>query len=174
MRKKWFLWRALGTLVFLGMLAGLLTVSGMAIYRTGWSQGYVTSQVAVEGEEGEIVPAAPPYAPYGFGYPRRHYGYRSFFFGAGLIKIGLFFLMLVMIGKAFRWATWGRMMAGGPWRMGPHHRGKWGRRGYGHRHHGPPPHHSPVPPWCWDWDSSEEQTDETPADPDVESDTVKE
>ena len=56
MRKKWFWWRALGTLVFVGLLAGLLAFGGIAIYRTGWSQGYVTGQVAVEGEEGEIVP----------------------------------------------------------------------------------------------------------------------
>ena len=171
MRKKSFLWRTLGALVFVGLLAGLLAVGGMAVYRTGWSQGYMTGQVAVEGDEGEIVPTAPPHAPYGFGYPERHYGFRPFFFGAGLVKVGLFFLLLIVIGKAFRWMAWGGMMAGGPWRMGPHHRGKWGRHDHGH--YGPPPHHGPVPPWCWDWDSSEEQTHKAQAEPDPETDNTE-
>ncbi len=168
MRKKSFLWRTLGTLVFVGLLAGLLTAGGVAVYRTGWSQGYVTGQAAVEGEEGEIIPAAPPHSLY-WGYPRWHYGARPFFFGAVLVKIGLFFLLLIVIGKAFRWMTWGRMMSYGPWRMGAHHRGKSNWSG-GHRHQ----YHGPIPPWCWDWDSPKEQTEETSPDPDAQTNAAKE
>ena len=156
MRTKWFLWRALGTLVVVALLAGLLIVGGTALYRASWSQGYTAGQLAAGDEESEVMPKTFPYMPYGFGYPGRHWGFPSFFFGLGLIfKIGLFFLLLAVIGRIIRWLVWGKvMMTGGPWPMGghPYHRGRHWRR-----------HHGPVPPWRWGLEEpSEEKTEETP------------
>jgi hypothetical protein len=148
MSTKWFLWRALGTLVVVILLAGLLTVGGIAAYRTGWSQGYATGQLAVEREESEVMPTARPYAPYGL--------------STGLIGIGLFLLLLVVIGKIFRWLTWRTVMTtGGPWPTGahPHH---WSR----HWRHDPR-RYGPVPPWCWDWEGPSEEKPK--AEPDAET-----
>ena len=51
MSKKWFWMRALVMLV----IVGLLVVGGVALYRAGWSQGYVASPLVVEGEEAETL-----------------------------------------------------------------------------------------------------------------------
>jgi len=134
MSKTWFLVRALAGLIVIG----LLIVGGWAIYRTGWSQGYL----AAGSEAGAIA----PYAPYGFGYPGGPFGARLFF------TVGLFILLLVVIGKCFRFWAW--RTAGGPWMMagGPMDR-HWAR--HWHRPHGP------VPPWCWGWEKpSDERAEE--------------
>ena len=171
MSKKWFLWRALGTLVVLGLLAGLVIGGGAMLHRASWSQGYAAGQLAAGSEEGDVIAETLPYAYRGFGYP----GQRPFhpgYLGVGwIIKIGMFFLLFVVIGKIFRGMFWGRMiMSGGPWAMGAHHhyrgKGKRGsRRGW---RHGPPHHRGPVPPWCWgDEEPSEEQAKEDQVEPDA-------
>ena len=171
MSKKWFLWRALGTLVVLGLLAGLVIGGGAMLQRASWSQGYAAGQLAAGSEEGEVMPETLPYAHRGFGYPGRHF-FPSGYFCMGWIKIGMFFLLLAVIGKIFRWMFWGRMMmTGGPWAMGAHHH----HRGKGRRwRHGHPRHRGPVPPWCWgDKEPSEEQAKEDQAEPDVETDDTE-
>ena len=146
MSKKWFWMRALVMLVIVGLLA----VGGVALYRAGWSQGYVAGQV-VEGEEGAIT------SP-GLGYPGWHFmpvPYRAapFVFGA-VFKIGLFLLFLAVIGRMLRFVLWGpawRFGMAGPRFMrgvGYHRAAHWQRM------------HGPVPPWCWGWweEPREEQT----------------
>jgi len=141
--------RALAMLVIIGLLA----VGGVALYRAGWSQGYVASPLVVEGEEAEMP------AP-GFGYPGWHLGmpvpYRAapFLFGAGLFRIGLLVLFLAVIAKMLRFVLWGPAwrfgMAGPRFRRiaGYHRAAHWQRM------------HGPVPPWCWGWEEPhEEQTE---------------
>ena len=171
MSKKWFLWRALGTLVVLGLLASLVIVGGAALQRASWSQGYAAGQQAAGIEEGEAMPETLPYTHRGFGHPGRHYFHPGYFGIGWIVKIGMFFLLLVVIGKIFRWMIWGGvMMRGGPWAMGAHrHHHRRGRRG-GYRRG----RHGPVPPWCWDYaESSEEQAEQDQAEPDVETDDTR-
>jgi len=154
MSKKWFLVRALVALVVTGLLVGLLIIGGLAIYRTGWSQGYVAGQLAAEGED----VATAPYLHYGFGYIGRPVGFAPFLFGAGLL-----FLLFVAVGQLFRLLAWKKVMAGRPWPPAAH----WARRW--HRFHGPVPH-GPVPPWCWGWEKpSEEETRKAEAEPNAET-----
>jgi hypothetical protein len=92
MSKKWFVVKALATLIIIG----LLILGGFTIHRIGWSQGYQMGQLVAGGEKGAV-------APYGFGYP-------------GLfLTVGLLLLLLVVIGKFLRLLIWGPwMMVGGP------------------------------------------------------------
>ena len=118
----------------------LLILGGFAIHQISWSQGYRMGQLATGGEGGAVV----PYAPYGFGRP-------------GLfITIGLIFLLLIVMGKFFRFWAW--KTVGGPWMMAHGPRSEyWARRW--HRFHGP------VPPWLWGWEkSSEEKAEQTGSD----------
>jgi hypothetical protein len=135
MSKTWFVVRVLTTLVVIG----LLIIGGFAIHRIGWSQGYVAGQLAAGGEEG----AAAPYAPYSFGHPGRYFGFAPFPFGAGLfLTVGLLILLLIGIGRIFRFWAW--RMTGGP------------QGQYWHRPHGP------MPRWCWGWEKPfEERTERT-------------
>ena len=137
MSKIRFLVAALAALIIIG----LLILGGLTIHRIGWSQGYEVGQLAAGSEEGATV----PYAPYGFGY-------------SGLfLTIGLLFLLLVVIGKFFRFWAW--KMVGGPWRMAHGPRGaRWAR--HWHRPHGP------MPPWWWGWEEPSEEKAEK-AEPDA-------
>ena len=142
MSKNWLWMKALAALIIIG----LLILGGLAIHRIGWSQGYKLGQLAVGSEEGVTV----PYAAYGFRY-------------SGLfLTIGLLFLLLIMVGKFFRfWAwkmAWGPWkMAGGPWKMAGGPKGeRWAR--HWHRSHGP------MPPWCWDWEEPGEEKAESDAE----------
>jgi len=130
MSKTRFLVVSLAALI----LIGLLILGGLAIHRIGWSQGYKVGQLAAGIEEGATV----PYGAYGFRY-------------SGLfLTVGLVLLLLIFVGKFFRfWAwkmAWGPwMMAGGPWKMAHRPKGEhWAR--HWHRPHGP------MPPWCWGWE----------------------
>ena len=145
MSKLWFLVR---TVVILTVV-GLLIVGGLAVYRTGWSQGYVAGQLAAEGEGVATV----PYPHYGFGYTGRPFGFVPFLFGAGLL-----FLLLVAVGQLFRLLAWKKVMAGEPWPMAA----RWARPW--HRFHGP------VPPWCWGW---EKPSGESAGEDGPEADTGK-
>ena len=154
MSKRWFLWRALAALSFVG----LLIVGGLAIYYLGWSQGYGTGPLATPGE----AEAPLPYWPHGPGYIGRPF---AFAMCTGLIfKLGMLLLLFCIIGKVFRFFAWG--MVGGPWlRGGPWGR-QWARRWHRHHHHPSPPYpHGPMPPWCWDWEqpSDEETGDAEPS-----------
>ena len=153
MSKKWFLVRAVVTLVVIGLLA----VGGFAAYRTGLSQGYAAGQLGAESEEGTTM-------PWGFGYHGRPFGFAPRPFGAGLlVTIVLALLFFAVIGKLLRFVIWGpawRFGMAGPWP------GHWRR----FRHHWPhgPMSHGPVPPWHWGWEKpSEEETGE--AGPDAET-----
>ncbi len=134
MSKKWFWVRALVMLVIVGLLA----VGGVALYRAGWSQGYMASPPVVEGEEGAIT------SP-GLGYPGWHLYHAPFIFGA--VKIGLFLLFLVVISRMLRFVLWGPVCRF--WMAGPRFR----RIAGWHRMHGP------VPPWCWGWEEPHEKTE---------------
>ena len=147
MSKAKFLVVSLAALIIIG----LVILGGLAIHRTGWSQGYEVGQLAAGSEEG----AAVPYGPYGFRY-------------SGLfLTIGLLLLLLIVVGKFFRfWAwkmAWGpSRMAWGPWMMAHGPKGeRWAR--HWHRPH------RPMPPWCWDW----EEPSEEKAEPDAGTGTAE-
>jgi hypothetical protein len=143
MSKIRFLVVPLATLI----LIGLLILGGFAIHRIGWTEGYRMGQLAVGGEGGTVA----PYAPYGPGY-------------SGLfLTVGVLLLLLIVIGKFFRFWAWKMvggpwMMAGGPWKMAHGPKGRhWARRW--HRPHGP------MPPWCWGWEEpSEEKAEKAESD----------
>lgn len=129
MSKKQFLIWTLLTLLIIALLAG----GGFAAYRFGYSQGYAVNLEATIGEEGIV-------SPWGFGYPGRYFGPGMGFspfphVGGLLFGIGIFILILVLIGKSLRYLFW--RTACGP-------EGAWAR-GW-HRHHGP------IPPWYRDWE----------------------
>jgi hypothetical protein len=150
MSKTRFLVVSLAALIILG----LLILGGLAIHRIGWSQGYKVGQLAAGIEEGTTV----PYGAYGLRY-------------SGLfLTVGLVLLLLIVVGKFFRfWAwkmAWGPwMMAGGPWKMAHRPKGEhWAR--HWHRPHGP------MPPWCWGWEEPSEEKAER-AEPDMETGTAE-
>jgi hypothetical protein len=143
MSKTRFLVVSLAALIIIG----LVVLGGLAIHRVGWSQGYKVGQLVAGSEEGVPV----PYGSYGFRY-------------SGLfLTIGLLFLLLIVIGKFFRFWAWKMvggpwMKAGGPWMMARDPRGeRWAR--HWHRPHGP------MAPWCWGW----EEPSEEKAKPDAET-----
>ena len=150
MSKRWFWVRGLATLILIGLLA----VGGYVVYRTAWSQGYVTGQMAAEG--GESMPAPSPFArpgwPYGFA------PYRPFGGVVLLFKVVLALLFFGLIGRLIGFAIWGtafRHAMSGKWPKHWHHyHQRW------HRFPGRPPR-GPAPPWCWDWEEepAEEDTD---------------
>jgi len=155
MSKKWFWWRALATLI----LVGLLIAGGVAIHYAAWSRGYAMGQLAAEGEEAAI----PPYMPHS-GWP---FGVVPHPFGVGLLfKVVLGLLFFAVICKIIRFVIWGvafRPMMAGPWPR-HWHRAYWRRAARWHRMHGP------VPPWCWGW---EEPHEEQPGEVEPEADTSK-
>jgi hypothetical protein len=113
-----FLFRFLLALV----LIGVLVAGGMALYRTGWAQGYQNGAAAV-GSGANTTPALPapyyayPPVPYGFGY-----GFHPFFFPFGpFLGIGFFLLILFMVGGLFRFGMrrhWAGGFGPGGWGMG--------------------------------------------------------
>ena len=139
MSKTRFLVVSLAALIIIG----LLILGGLAIHRIGWSQGYKMGQLVAGSEEGATV----PYGAYGFRY-------------SGLfLTVGLILLLLIVIGKFFRFWAW--KMVGAPWMMAHRPEGaRWAR--HWHRPHGP------MPPWCWGWEEpSEEKAEE--AEPGAET-----
>lgn len=129
--RNWFVWRAVATVV----LIGLLVAGGFATHRLGWSQGYAAAELAAAGEEAPTPPLAPSdWRPIGFAYRP---------LGGGLfvaLLLGLVFLAVA--GKLVRVVLWGAMA--GPAVAGPWTAGSWRR--HWHRMHGPvPPRYGP---WC--------------------------
>jgi uncharacterized membrane protein YjgN (DUF898 family) len=144
-KKNWFLWRALASLV----LIGLLVVGGLAIHYAGWSRGYAAGQLAAEGEEA----ATPPYL-------RRAWqpvGYMAYAPGVGLLlKVVLLVVFIAIVGKLMRFVIWGaawRAAMVGPWASHWHH--AYSRR--------------PVPPWWWWYGPPGEEAGEAGAEPDAQS-----
>jgi hypothetical protein len=142
MSRKWFLVKALVSLILIGLLIG----GGFAIHYLSWSQGYAAGQLAAEGEE----VATPPYLPGGFGHPGWHY--HPFGVLGLLFKIVLFFLFIAIVAKLIRFVIWGsvsRHAMARPWyrywRRAHRRYVRW------HRMHGP------MPPWCWDWDEPDDE-----------------
>ena len=138
MSKKRFWVVPLSALIIVSLL---IILGRFAIHRISWSQGYRMGQLAAGGEGVAVVPYAR------FGHP-------GLFF-----TVGLLFLLLIVVGKFFRFWAWRmaggpRMMASGP--MGQH----WAR--HWHRPHGP------MPPWCWGWEKPPEEKAEQ-AGPDAET-----
>jgi hypothetical protein len=120
------------------IIVSLLILAGFAVHRISWSQGYRMGQLAAGGESGAVAPYA-------------HFGYPGLFF-----TIGLLFLLLIVIGKVFRFWAWS--MVGGPWMMaGGPMRQHWARHWHG-----------PMPPWYWGWDKPSEEKAEQ-VGPDAET-----
>ena len=149
MSKTRFLVGPLVALIFIG----LLIVGGFAVHRLGWSDGYRMGQLAAGGEGGAVT----PYAPYGFG-------------ASGLLlSIGVIFLLLIVIGKFFRFWAW--KMAGGAWMAPSGPKGKYWAKHW-HRAHRRAAH-GPVPPWCWEWEEPSEE-EAAKAEPDAEAGDAEE
>jgi len=122
MSHKRFLTAGLALLIIIGVVIMI----GSAVYRSGWTQGYMMGSITANGDgAGAIL----PYARHG--YPGNSFGIPSF-----LCSAGFFVLLFIAFAKFFRFRT--LKMAGGP--KGEHwarHREEWFK------------HHGPMPPWCW-------------------------
>jgi hypothetical protein len=147
MSKTRFLIVSLAALIIIG----LLILGGLAIHRIGWSQGYKVGQLAAGIEEGATV----PYGAYGFRY-------------SGLfLTVGLVLLLLIVVGKFFRFWAW--KMAWGPWMMAGGPKGeRWARQWARHWHRP----HGPMPPWYWGWEEPSEEKAEG-AEPDMKTGTAE-
>jgi len=147
MSKTRFLVVSLAALIIIG----LLILGGLAIHRIGWSQGYKVGQLAAGVEEGATV----PYGAYGFRY-------------SGLfLTVGLVLLLLIVVGRFFRFWAW--KMAWGPWMMAGGPRGERWARPHARHWHRP---HGPMPPWYWGWEEPSEEKAER-AEPDIETGTAE-
>jgi len=130
-----------------GLIVIVLLIAGASAFRrSAWEQGYMMGRLS-GGEEGAVM----PYAPYS--YPGRHSGFSSALCGLPFLGIGLFFMFLLMMGKAFRFHAWKRV--GGP----PDERWEKHWRRF----------HTHKTPWCWwgDEEPAEEKADK--AQPDSEA-----
>ena len=124
MAKGWIVFRILGALVLIGLLAG----AGVMLYQAGQAQGYALG-AAAGGKElsapgvGVVAPGMAPWM-----YYRPH-----FMFGGPLVGLlflcGLPLLFFFVLGGVFRRAMWHRH---GPWGHGPWEHGPWGHGPWGH------------------------------------------
>jgi len=92
--------------LFALLLIGLLAVGGMALFRSGYTQGYQVGALAASAASKGTTPPLPAYGypPMGL-YPG--YGYPMYGSPFGLFfGIGLFVLFLFMIGGIFRMMAW--------------------------------------------------------------------
>jgi hypothetical protein len=144
-----FGFRIFGRIILALILVGLLVGGGVAMYRTGWAQGYQAGALTVGAGSGEQLSPAPIYPAYPF-YPG--WGHYGPFFGFSpftpLLWLGFFVLIFFLIGGLFRpwgWRRWG----------GGHMHGGWG--------------HGPMPPWAKEWEEQrkrwEEEKEETKDSP---------
>jgi hypothetical protein len=108
--RGFFLFRILGALLIIGLLAG----AGAMLFQAGQAQGFALG-AATAGKE-LTLPAPMPYYGYSFMYP--HFFPFGMFFG--IIPL---VLILFLIGGIFRRFAWGRTPMGG----GPHGHYPWGR-----------------------------------------------
>jgi hypothetical protein len=113
-RRGFFLFRILGVLLFIGLLAG----AGTMIYQAGQAQGFAMAAASA----GRELPVPMPFYGYGMMYP--HFSPFGMFFG--IIPL---VLVLFVVGGVFRRIAWGRHhMGGGPWAGGPHPHHHWGEQ----------------------------------------------
>jgi hypothetical protein len=115
--------RVLGTLLFIGLIAG----GGLMAYRAGVADGVaqapqVAEAIQQSAENGQGIPYAPMYG-HGYGFHHRHH---FGFFPFGIL--GAIFLLFLFFGF-MRMIFFGRMHYGG------HRHGPWGR----HWEEGVPP-----------------------------------
>jgi hypothetical protein len=115
MNRSGFLWRILLTLV----LVGVLVAGGIALYRTGWAQGYQAAVLVAGGKGGNTTPALPFYGVYPYSYPG--FGF-PFFAPFGLcLGIGFFLLVFFLFTGLFRfwgWRHWAHRSWPGQWGFG--------------------------------------------------------
>jgi hypothetical protein len=125
------------------IIIGLLIMGSFAVYRISWLDGYKTGQLVAHGADGTVMPY-PPYQP-----------------GCGglLLTLGVIFLLILVVGKFFRFRAWRGAWGSGRMPGGPKSE-RWVK--HWHRHHGP------MPPWCWEWEESSEEEAEEPK-PDAEA-----
>ena len=100
MSKKWFLVKAVMSVVIIG----LLIAGGVAIHYLGWSRGYAAGQLTGEVE----------------GLPLHPFAHRAIGRPGLLLTFGLFIFLALIVGKLMRlwmWhSAWGPMGWHGPWR----------------------------------------------------------
>ncbi len=130
MFKSRFLHAVLAAVIVIGLLA----VGGLAIYRTGWAQGYMSAQEAGVGVDSAIPPRALFHPGWRFGRAPFAMGGRAF-----LIVGVLFLIFLVIKSFCFRAYRMSRGPMGMPW---AEYR-RW--------------HHGPMRPWCWGWERPPEE-----------------
>jgi hypothetical protein len=152
----WFLVRAIATL----LLIGLVVAGGFAIHYLSWSRGYTAGQLTAKGEE----VATPPYLSDESEYLMWHARSIHRPFGAigALFKIGLCILFFAIVFKLIRFVIWGsvfRHAMAGPWARHWYGHPGWRRAARRAKHWY---HHGPMPPWCWDLDEEDEETDKEP------------
>ncbi len=99
------------------LIIGGLVAGGVALYRTGYAQGYQTAAMVLANNKA-AAPGVPPVMPYyGYGYPFvYHWGF-GFPFFFPLIGIGFFLLFFFLIGGLFRFGMYRRWAhaGGGRW-----------------------------------------------------------
>ncbi len=126
-------WRGIVVRVLLAILLVVVIVGGgMAAYRVGWGQGYLAGSAisSSEGvESGLVMPlfGSHMYRPF---YP----GFGFPFFGL-CFGIGFIFLIMFMVGGLLK---------------------PWGRRRWGHPHHGKW-EKGPMPPWAKEWEEYQQK-----------------
>ena len=139
---RWSLFRLLFALILVAVLVG----GGHALYRTGYSQGYVTSSLA-SGDADELV------SPFGFPYPTPYMhmypGFHPRFFGLGLFLL-IGFIIMCMVFRFFGFLTWRKY-------AGPDYE-KWARDW--HHYRGPRWHWCPPGPWGPPGERAEPGTEE--------------
>jgi hypothetical protein len=128
-RRGYFIYRLLAALLVVGILAA----AGVAVYRAGFTQGYLQAAAAAE-EGGALTRPGSPYYP-GFGWPR--FGFFPFFPFVGFFFFGLLFFLFFR--ALFRPWHWGYP---GPW-------------------HGYPPGWG-APPWAKDRPADQPGTESQP------------
>lgn len=131
--------RGIFSLISFVLVIALVSLGGYLLYNSGYNQGLLTGQAAIE--SGEAAPVQPGYAPYG-----RYYGPGFGFWGFGLI--GLFFKFIFwffLIGFVFRLMF--RPFWGWGWHSGYGRKGGYGKRGWG------------KPPWADEEDDEDEADD---------------
>ncbi len=124
MFRNGFVFRLIGVLILIGLMAG----GGYMAYRAGQVQGIsqapaVATAISQAAENGQAAPAPPMYGygygyghgyPYAFGYPH-HFGFFPFGICGSILFVFFFFALLRMIFRPWGWRHHGHH---GPW-------GKW-------------------------------------------------
>ncbi|MSP14737.1 MAG: hypothetical protein EXR62_17485 [Chloroflexi bacterium] len=154
------------------LIFGLFSSIGGGMQRDAWTQGYLVGRLSTSTEGSSAVPPAPVLIPGYQGFAGFHgASWGAHFGGFGLLLgIGFFFLVLMGLGKFFRFFAWRHM--GGP------QGGPWGRYeswppGWGWHHQSPPGpkpqqggpegwqsgRQGSPPPW-WGWEQRPESKPE--------------